>query len=306
MNWKLILESGEVYEFYAATKEEALATRKMYGGTLMQLPAMGAELQPHEEAYYKRSPQKGEAVGGKTYTEEEKAKFAQYLEFVKSPEGKTFPWLKIDDWLAQKDTLWGELERGYSAQQLREYNAWKRYASQYGEMYDFHPTGIEDWLANYEVAQKQLNIWQERAGEPGFVGGVDEYALSPEEAARRREEAYAESRYAAEERYHEQPMYSETFTQWVQGQSDTSQALQAYIKSQYPSLQAEYKAGVGALEGFPTREEARTEAERRESGWQSWLGERMPETTQEYYTQRPAERGERLWMQAPSLRTANW
>lgn len=179
------------------------------------------------------------------------------------------------------------------------------------------PASIADFLANIDkwAAQMTAQI-EEKAQEEAEVKAQEEtqrqeeqqveYDARQAEYDARQAEQDARAAYARQEAYREQPMYSETFSQWIQGQSDTSQALQAYIKGQYPSLQAEFRAEAGRLTGFPTREEARTEAERRESGWQSWLGERMPETTQEYYAQRPTERGERLWMQAPTLRTVNW
>ena len=186
------------------------------------------------------------------------------------------------------------------------------------------PASIADFLANIDKwAASMTAAFEKQAQEEAEAKVQEETKIQEAQQAEQEakqaeydaytaeqrayaEEARARTEYAAQEAYHEAPMYPETFSQWAQEQSDTSQALQAYIKSQYPSLQAEYKAEVGRLTGFPTREEARTEAGRRERGWESWLGERMPETTQEYYAQRPAQRGERLWMQAPTLRTVNW
>jgi len=153
--------------------------------------------------------------------------------------------------------------------------------------------------------QEQPPITPEPEQQP-ITPEQDEFALTPEEAARRREEAYAESRYAAEERYHEAPRYQETFSKWIQGQGNVSGALQQYIQSKYPSLRAEFESGISREVGFPTREEARTEASQREAGWQSWLSQRMPETRQDYWGQRPSDRGERYYMYAPTTKTVNW
>jgi len=101
-------------------------------------------------------------------------------------------------------------------------------------------------------------------------------------------------------------MYGETFTGWLEQQGQFSGALEKFAESQYPSLQSQYKAGLPRLTGFPTREEARAEAAKRESGFQAWLGQQTPGIYQEYMAQRPAERGERLWMQQPTMRTVNW
>jgi len=237
--------------------------------------------------------------------------YIQYKKFIKTEEGKGLPEpTSIEDYLKHATewaTQFAEQKEIEQTELQRQYNLYKAYMRAYGELGGWQPVDFDDWLNNREAADQQLAGWQEEHGlQLEEELAVEEYAISPEEAARRQEEAYAESRYAAEERYREAPMYGETFAQWGQGLDAASQALQAYIKGQYPSLQAEYKAEVGRLGGFPTREEARAEAGRRETGWKSWLGERMPETTQEYYAQRPAQRGERLWMQAPSLRKVNW
>lgn len=166
------------------------------------------------------------------------------------------------------------------------------------------PTDVFDFyrlIAQAEGQQIQQGEEQRRQQEE-----YDKYALSPEEAARRREEAYARSQYRQQEEFRESPMYSERFQQWVQGRSDMSGALQQYIEGKYPSLRAQFEAGLPRETGFETREAARAEASQRESGWQNWLSQRMPETRQEYWGQRPQERGERHYMYSPSLRAVNW
>jgi len=198
------------------------------------------------------------------------------------------------------ETEAGPEATGFADAQIREYKDFLGYASRYGEPGDWWPVDIGDFFTNYSSAQQQLSIWK------GLAAGEEKYALTPEEEARRREEAYQASQYAQEEAYREQPRYPETFTGWIEGQSGVSQSLKAYIEREYPSLRSEYEAGLGRLTGFPTREEARAEAQRRETGWSAWLTEKTPEITQDYYMQRPTDRGERMWMQEPTLRTANW
>jgi len=229
------------------------------------------------------------------------AEYWQYQAFLKTPEGKNFPTpTSYEDYTQNKDRWIEETGRGYTDEQIREYNEWKRYASQFGELGDWYSVDIADWLANYDQGQQQLAIWKVEQGK------VDQYELSPEEAARRREEAYARQQYRQQEEFHEAPMYQEKFQQWIQGRSDTSGALQQYIESKYPSLRAEFESGISREVGFPTREEARTEAAQRESGWQNWLSQRMPETRQEYWGQRPADRGERYYMYSPATRAVSW
>lgn len=189
---------------------------------------------------------------------------------------------------------------GFLDDQIREFYDFKAYQSQYGEAGDWKPVDIGDFFTNYDQAQQQLGVWQQMAGE------VEQYAVDPAEAARRREEAYEESRYAAEERYRETPRYGQAFSQWLGGQEEAGGALQEFIEREFPSLRTEFQATQPRLTGFPTREAARAEAGQREQAWQGWLGEMTPEIEQRYYAQRPAERGERLWMQAPTTVTKNW
>lgn len=199
-----------------------------------------------------------------------------------------------------------EVEAEYTDEQVGEWNAFKDYMG-YREPGEWYPVDIADYFENWDKAQQSLSTWQQRyeEGEAERVAG-EEYALDPEEAERRREEAYAESRYAAEERYRETPQYQAPFTQWFQDQAGFSGALQAFTEREYPSLKSEFQATQPRLTGFPTREEARAEATRREQAWGGWLPGKTPEIEQRYWGQRPAARGERLWMQQPTLRTANW
>lgn len=247
----------------------------------------------------------GPALAGDTtqYTEEQQWDYEDYLALLQTARGTRLPTPKdIADYLAN-EAAWMKL----FTEQEREFATYKKYASAYGTPDDWYALNIDDFYTNYTQAHQQLSTWLEEAGVAEEVReAYDEYALPPEEAARRREEAYGESRYAAEERYREQPMYAETFAQWGEEQTKASSALQSYIEREYPSLQAEYKAGVGPLTGYPTREAARAEATKREGGFEAWMTERLPETTQEYYMQRPYERGERYQAYSPTHRTVNW
>lgn len=189
---------------------------------------------------------------------------------------------------------------GFTDNQVREYYAFKDYASQYGEPGEWFPVDIGDFFANYDQAQQQLGVWQQVAED------VEKYQISPEEALRRQEEAYARTQYAAKEAFGETPEYQPAFAQWMGGQEQFSGALQQYVEREYPSLKSEFQATQPTLTGFPTREEARAEAARRESGWQAWLTERTPELEQEYWSQRPLERGERPYMYSPAMVAKNW
>ena len=216
----------------------------------------------------------------------------------------------LADYLANYDQAQQQLEAwrteagpeatGFLDNQIREFYDFKAYQSQYGEAGDWKPVDIGDFFTNYDQAQQQLGVWQQMAGE------VEQYAVDPAEAARRREESYAEGRVAAGERYRETPQYGQQFTQWLKGQEEAGGALEEFYEREFSSLRSEFQATQPRPTGFPTPEAARAEAGRREQAWTGWLGEMTPEIEQRYYAQRPAERGERLWMQAPTMRSINW
>lgn len=247
-------------------------------------------------------------------TEDERARVREYetwLDYARKYGGidEQYP-VDIDDFYDNPDiyqqqlATWqqqaAEKEVEYTDDQIREWNNYRDYASQFRELGDWLPVDIEDYFANYDQAQQQLRGWERQGAE------VERLGVLPEEAARRREEAYEESRYAAEERYRETPQYQAPFTQWAQDQAGFSRALQEYTEREFPSLRSEFQATQPRLTGFPTREAARAEAGRREQAWTGWLGGMAPEIEQRYWGQRPAERGERFWMQQPTMRAINW
>lgn len=246
---------------------------------------------------------------GIDYTEEQWHDYLDYL-----AQRKLYPNLPVVggviDFLKRRDELVANYEdytRGYTNEDLRRYNLWIDWSQKYGELGDWLATDIYDWLANPDLAQQQLDKWKQLATTEELEQlELEQYAIDPAEEARRREEAYKEGRYAAKERYREPVRLSETFAAWIGKQGDVSQALKGYIEKEYPSLRTEYQAGLPPITGYPTREAARVESVRRERGFEAWLGEKRPEVREEYYMQRPAERGERLWMQQPTLRAVNW
>jgi len=245
--------------------------------------------------------------------------YKAYLEFLKTPQGKGYyqP-TSIEEYFRVKEsgglvpttsaaptekTSKGPVQflLDISSQHQEEYNAYLAFLkTEQGQGFPV-PKDIMDYFQNRE---KWFKDWEQYV--PKGEKPVDPYALSPEEAARRREEAYAEGRYAAQERYGEQPMYSQTFAKWMDEQRGFSGALSEYVEGQFPSLRAQFESGVGRLTGFPTREEARAEAARREQAWEGWLTRATPEIYQDYMGQRPSARGEKYHEYSPTLRSVNF
>ena len=256
---------------------------------------------------------------GGQYTQEQSTDYDDYLAALKLYPN--LPTVKdITDFLARRDEIaanWDDYLRGYTEEQLREFNTWKRYASAYGGLTDWYPTSIEDWLANYDKAQAQLAKWQRadesaqrayEAAQPSRkeLTAEERLFLSPGEQLRRQQEAYQEARYAAQERYRETPMLSETFASWMDRQKQMSGAFTGFVEDKYSSLRGIFEAGQPREVGYPTREAARAAAGRTESLWQAWLPQQVPGLYQEYMGQPAWMRGERIPEKAPTLRAANW
>jgi len=210
-------------------------------------------------------------------------------------------YIENSDIYQQQLTKWkkeaGSEAVGFTDAQIRE---WQDYTwhSRYRESGDVFFADMGDFFNNYDEAIQQLSIWRKRAGEA---------EVEQKEGEEYTKWARERTKYAAEEAYTEAPMYKETFSSWLPKQASAmSGALTSYVESQYPSLQARYEAGLPRLTGYPTREEARAEAARREAGFKGWLTGQTPGIYQEYMGQRPTERGERLYMYAPAIREVGW
>ena len=220
----------------------------------------------------------------------------------------------------------------YTDAQNREYSTYKRYASAYGDPNDWYPNNIKDYFASTDLAREQLTKWRQEEIDKGVKqteyeaeqtkqkaeyeakqAEYEKWALSPEEQARRREEGYqsalesrARAEYARQEAYGEAPEYRTSFSNWLQTQGSQSQYLKDYIENKYPSLRTQYEATQPRLTGYPTREEARAEAERREVGFKAWLPAQLPTVEAEFWGQAPAQRGERPQVYNPRLRYIAW
>ena len=191
-------------------------------------------------------------------------------------------------------TEWGQAGRrpteeaatttGHSLAEWQEFAAYMKFLREGGAEQGYPvPRDLRHYFANrnqWMAGNRGSDIDPYAEGEDPVLPTVD---ITPPS------EELPPEQIAPEAQYREAPMYQPTFTQWIQGRGDMSGALQQYIEGRYPSLKAEFQAGAGRLPYSETREGAIGEAGQRERGFQAWLGERMPETRQEYWGQRPQE-----------------
>lgn len=109
-----------------------------------------------------------------------------------------------NEWLSKFEPEKGETE--YSDEDVREYYTYRRYASSYGERDDWYAVSLEDYYNNWDVAQEQLTAWKDVATEKeqeeidaqAEKDYREQFQLSPEEAARRREESYLYTQWIRE------------------------------------------------------------------------------------------------------------
>lgn len=296
------------------------------------------------------------------YTPEQIAEYEAYLAALEQYPDSGLPVPKdIDDYFENKDKWLEEYvpptpeptpeeeEREYTDEEKREYYTYRNYASSYGDPNDWYPLNIEDYFKNWNIAQEQLGEWHseelEREGEQAEYERereeAEQWGLSPEESARRREESYEYSqwlrersreaaehelgpeeaarrreesyeyslwskeraKYGALEAYRETPEYGQTFSSWFSSEASKSQPLQAFIEGMFGKLRTEYQAGLPRLTGFPTREEARAEAGKREAGFEAWLPKQLPGLEEKFWEQPPWKREERPGLFAPRIRS---
>lgn len=268
------------------------------------------------------------------YTPEQIAEYEAYLAALEQYPDSGLPVPKdIDDYFKNRDKWQDEYvppeepteeeieEREYTDEEKREYYTYRNYERAYRDPDDWVAFDIEDYFKNWDIAQEQLGEWQteevEREREQTEYERereeAERWALSPEESARRREEGYEYSQwvreraeYGAKEAYRETPEYGQTFSNWFSSEASKSQPLEAFIKGMFGELRTEYQTGMPRLTGFPTREEARAEAGRREAGFEAWLPKQLPELEQKFWAQAPWKREERPGLFAPRIRTVSF
>ena len=195
-------------------------------------------------------------------------------------------------------------ERERTDDEIREYQAYRRYASTYGDPDDWYPLSIDDYFANWDIAQEQLDEWKEEVTQA--EQREIEYEKEQQEADRRREEAYQKSQYAQQEAYHEQPEYGQQYEKWLGAQRDKSLPIQHFMERMFPSYREQFEATQPRPTGYATREEARTEAARRETEFQNWTNRKLPEMEAEFWEQSPYQREERPSIFAPRLRSVSY
>jgi hypothetical protein len=233
-----------------------------------------------------------------------------------------------------------EKETEYTDEQVREYQNWINYYNRYGALGDWFPVDIEDYYSNHGKAQRLLQgyinqeekepierpaeqerlyreylQWASRYAEPGdwYATDIDDFFRNYDKAMeqqrvweQRGAEAEVEEEYLKAERYKQTPEYGQVFNPWLEEQTGFSGAMEQFTEREYPSLLSRFQATQPRLTGYPTREEARAEADRRKAAFGAWLGQESPEIYQKYMGQPPLMRGERPYMYQPTMRTVNW
>ena len=232
----------------------------------------------------------------------------------------------IDEFLANPDVVAEQIDE-WRDSALREYQEYRDYDN-FRDPGEWVYQGVDDFVLNYDDAQIQLGKWQglygteeaERIADEAYYDALRrrqleelQHGLSPEEAARRREESYQYSQeareraeYAAKEAYHPEVRYDPAFYSQQEALQGESVYYQDWMKRIYPELRGRFEATQPKEIGYPTREEARAAAAQTEAKWKTWLGGQQETLEQEFYGQPPYQRGERPSQFAPKLRSLSY
>ena len=249
---------------------------------------------------------------------------------------------------ARYEALYAEnkeyIDAGYTQAQIDSYTTeFNAFASKYGDLDDYKPADLWDYLVNYDQAQQQLEAWRLESGSEaaGFTDAQDrefsaywdyynEYAPvgTPkpvdigdyfnnydyfqqqlglwQQTAELQGGIGGTTGTGVGTEFYKEPRMGQAFTDWVGQQEQFSSAMQQFTEGKYASLRSQFDWEAGRLEPSGTEEAALVGAEHREKQWRSWLTQETPEIEERYWSQRPQQRGEQLWAYNPPTRTINW
>lgn len=268
-----------------------------YMAYLEEHPDEGLPMPENLEDYYNNkdrwAEERAHEAEPSAPTQEQIEEYNNYLDYLKAHPDKELPkpfdiqdYLKHRDewapgWMEEEPTPWPEEpEPYYSDEEVREYNTYRDYGSRFRDPGDWMPVDIADYFRNWDTAQEQLTEWKTLA------------TKEEQQKTEREQEAYGEA-----------PEYGQSFSNWFGAQGSRSQPLQSFIEGMFGTLRTQYQATQPRLTGFPTREEARTEAERREAGFEAWLPKQIPAVEEQFWAQAPRRRWEAPGTFAPRIRS---
>jgi len=221
-----------------------------------------------------------------------------YLEQLTGFQGKEAE--EIEERLAYEESQLSPEEAARRREESYQYTIEGRLRAEEARLHDLSP---EEYARRREESYDYTVEARERAEEERL------YELSPEEQARRREESYQytegareRSLYAAQEAYQPSPEYRSATEQWHGGLGSEPLGYQQWARQMFPTWESQYKSTQEPMVGYPTRELARAEEERRTAGLEGWLQAGQEGFKQQYYQQSPYERGERPGQFNPALR----
>ena len=246
----------------------------------------------------------------------------------------------LDEWSGGTSPETPDTE--WSASQNAAYERYKMYSALYREPNDFYARTIQNFFDNYDVAGEQLNEWESDAsaeyqqyrdyvgyrwqGE-WYAGSLDDFVTNYTHAQKQidkwitaygtaqteqaEQDAYydvqrARSDEAAREAYRPEVQYGPAFYQKQEALGGESVYYQDWMRNMFPELQRRFQATQPAPVGYPTRAEARTAAGQTAEKWGQYLGVQAPELREEFYSQKPWDRGERPQYYQPPVRQVSY
>lgn len=260
------------------------------------------------------------------YTNAQIAEYNAYLVFLRTPEGQGFPvpsdmadyFTHVDEWSGggvPPETEW-------SVAQKSAYERYKMYSALFREPTDFYARNIQNFFDNYDVANEQLDEWQTEASrdyqeyrdlagyrKPGdlYYPSLDDFIVHYNQAQEQQDiwlglYETAQTEQGQLDEYYEQQrqeafrpdvQYGPAFYQRQEALKGESVYYQSWMRNMFPELQRRFQATQPRPVGYPTRGEARAAAGETEKVWEQYLDVQKPKLRQEFYGQRPWDRGER-------------
>ena len=253
----------------------------------------------------------------RTYTDDEFREYNTYRRWASS-QGTPDDWypVDIDDYFNHWDIAQEQMDewKGEASEAEKKRLEEEEKAAERQAKYEAEQAEAEKYaLTPEEQARRREESYAYTQQQRAISEAYQKAALSPEEEARRREEQYAYSQWAqerarisAQEAYRETPEYQGSFYNYFEGLSSTPGRFQDFMLAMFPKLREEWEATQPKLTGYPTPQEARAEATRRETAFGQWLPTQTKKMMEQFYVQAPPERGERPAYFAPRLRSVNF
>ena len=220
-------------------------------------------------------------------------RYKNYAALYKDPDDYYAP--TINDYYGNYDVANEQLTE-WETEASREYQQYRDLAS-HREPGDFYTTNQDDFVNNYDRAQRQQDVW---------MGRYTEYETRQQEVDEYYDWSRGRAYESAQEAYRPSPQYDPALYKQREALEGESVYYQNWMTDMFPELKRRFEATQPKQVGYPTREEQRAAEAQLEQGIGQYLTAEQEALRQEFYEQRPWDRGERPHIYQPKLRQLSY